>query len=275
MPESEVLDDSIKGKLENTSKAFRKLFLMRFTLELIRHSRVEEFFALKKVLEKKAQKEKEEEKIFKKRYGKQKLIPSIMHREPFARRELPKEAEPIFAKFTPQPLPQAPHLPAARPTPSPLKPRGPLRIPEYPLPPNLQYIRPVPRNVEIDLGRLNPITQDPNVRSIECNGPEENLIVRGNTGTRTTNIVLSKEEIDQILQTFSQVSKIPVHEGVVKIVVGRLILSAIISDVVGSKFIIRKMAPQMLPPGPGFAPSSPSRMMPGPQSMPSSRLISR
>ena len=127
-------------------------------------------------------------------------------------------------------------------------------IPEYPLPPTVQNIKPIPTNIQIELGKLNPLIQDQNVRSIECNGPEENIIVRGNIGTKTTRIILSKEDIDQIINAFSESARIPISEGVFKIVVGRLILSAIISEVVGCKFIIRKMTPQ--------SPSLPQERMP-------------
>jgi len=60
-------------------------------------------------------------------------------------------------------------------------------------------------------------------------------------GTKRTNIILNKEEIDQIIKKFSETAKIPLYEGIFRVVVGKLILSAIISDVIGSKFIIKKM----------------------------------
>jgi hypothetical protein len=60
-------------------------------------------------------------------------------------------------------------------------------------------------------------------------------------GAKPTSIVLGKEEINSIIKTFSDIAKIPLHEGVYRVVAGRLILSAIISDVIGSKFMIKKM----------------------------------
>ena len=53
--------------------------------------------------------------------------------------------------------------------------------------------------------------------------------------------ILSKEEINEIIIKFSQASKIPTHEGVFRVAVGKFIFSAIISDVISSKFIIQKM----------------------------------
>ncbi|RLG10250.1 hypothetical protein DRN69_09340 [Candidatus Pacearchaeota archaeon] len=117
-----------------------------------------------------------------------------------------------------------------------------LRIPEPRLPPKFQYLKPQPTSKEIDLGKLNPLIKDPLVKLIECDGPDERLIVQGAMGRKPTNIVLNKEEIDEIINKFSETSKIPVHTGIYRVVVGRLILLSIISEIIGSKFIIKKMA---------------------------------
>ncbi|MGY4884481.1 MAG: hypothetical protein ACP5NZ_02780 [Nanobdellota archaeon] len=109
------------------------------------------------------------------------------------------------------------------------------------LPEHIQYLRPTPVNKDIDLAKLNPLINDPMVNTIECYGSEENIVVKGRMGTKKTPIILTKEEIDDIIQRFSRETKIPVQEGVFKVVAGRLILLAIISEVVGSKFVIKKM----------------------------------
>ena len=91
------------------------------------------------------------------------------------------------------------------------------------------------------MGKLNPLIKDRVVRNIACNGPDKNIMVKGMMGRKITNIILSEEEINQTIKKFSEIAKIPVYEGIFKVAVGRLILSAIISKVVGSKFIIKKM----------------------------------
>ncbi|MAG79238.1 hypothetical protein CMI40_02580 [Candidatus Pacearchaeota archaeon] len=116
-----------------------------------------------------------------------------------------------------------------------------LVIPEPRLPPRFQYLRPVPKDIEVDLEKLNPLLKDPMVKTIECNGPGKKINVRTNI-LRTTNIILNKEEIDGIIKKFSDATRIPIQEGIFKVVLGRLILTAIISNIIGSKFIIRKMA---------------------------------
>ena len=116
-----------------------------------------------------------------------------------------------------------------------------LVIPEQKLPPNLQYLQPTPTDKGIDLGKLNPLIKDPMVKIIDCPGPDQNVVVTGNMGTKKTGIILGRDEISDIVEKFSAESKIPAHEGVFKVVVGRFIFLAIVSEIIGSRFTIRKM----------------------------------
>lgn len=202
--------------MEKFSQNFKKLFLLYFTKELIMHSASGEVLQLQNL---------EREQI---KEGKKEFLRSIKTRIPQKKEELKKEDldfYKIFKEMTPKINLQARSL----------------RIPEPKLPPHLQYLKPVPREIKIDLEKLNPLIKDPAVKIIECNGPDEHIVVRGTMGTKPTNIVLNKEEIESVIKKFSEISKIPAHEGIYKVVVGRLILSAIISEIIGSKFIIKKM----------------------------------
>ena len=117
-----------------------------------------------------------------------------------------------------------------------------LRIPKTRLPKHLQYLKPTPSNVpEIELGKLNQLIKDPVVRTIQCDGPDRNIFVKGNMGTKNTNIVLTKQEIEDIIKKFSEATKIPTTEGLFKVVYGKLNFNAIISQVTDSRFIITKM----------------------------------
>lgn len=130
-----------------------------------------------------------------------------------------------------------------------IKPKKPLqqpkkiiKVPKTKLPSHLQYLKPsANKSAELELGKINLLLKDPMVKEIECNGPDQHILVRGVMGTKETNIVLTKEEIDQIIKTFSDAAKIPVHEGLFKVVVGRFVFSSIVSNITGSKFIINKM----------------------------------
>jgi hypothetical protein len=116
-----------------------------------------------------------------------------------------------------------------------------LRIPETHLPETFGYLKPIPIALEIDLGKLNDLAKDPSVRTIECNGPDEQVVVEGRMGRKVTGTILTKEEIEEIIGKFSQVSKIPISTGIYRVVAGRLLFSAIISEIVNSKFIIKKL----------------------------------
>jgi len=215
---SEIL---IKEQIKS-SKEFRKFFLLQFTKELIKHSGEGEVFELKNILKKEADEKKQEIKKEKKK------IQQIIK----------EKKEPLLTLKEKLPLRNKLFKPIPRP---PITRSRILRIPEPKLPPRFQYLTPTPTKIQIDLEKLNPLIKDPAVKVIECNGPDENIIVRGTMGAKRTNIILNKEDIDNIIKKFSETAKIPIHEGIFRVVVGKLILSAIISDVVGSKFIIKKM----------------------------------
>lgn len=192
--------------LEKTSLEFRKLFLLEFTKELVRNSSPELFIEQTLREEKKEIKEQVKEEI-------KRIEKPVLKKEELV---IPK----IRRKELRTPI---------------------LRIPEPMLPQRLQYLKPTPTKREIELGKLNPLIKDPMVVSIQCNGADENIVVSGKMGTKKTGIILNKQEIDEVIQKFSKIAKIPVQEGVTKIVAGKLILSAIVSNVVSPKFVIKKM----------------------------------
>lgn len=199
---------------------FKKFFLLQFTKQLIVNSAPQEIFKLERILEeKKKQKlqehpeEIEHEKI-KEKFEKSNLSKQKVFSKPLIKRKnFPFE-----------------HISNAR-----------LTIPESRFPERLRYIQPVPMKKEIDLDDINPLIQDPFVEIIECYGPEQNILVSGKMGTKKTRITLTKEEIDKIIKKVSETTKIPASEGIFKVAVGRLIFMAIISEVIGSKFLIKKM----------------------------------
>jgi hypothetical protein len=115
-------------------------------------------------------------------------------------------------------------------------------INSYKIPSTISDIMPVPSAEVIDIGKLNPFVTDPTVRLIECNGAEKIIVVKRIRGeTRTTNIKLNEDEIIGVIKEFSERARIPIEKGIFKAAVGKLIISAIISDFVGSKFLITKI----------------------------------
>ena len=70
---------------------------------------------------------------------------------------------------------------------------------------------------------------------------EKDVMVIGTMGRKKTNIFLNEVEVEEVVKRFSKATKIPFHEGVFRVVAGRLIFSAIVSPNIGSKFLIKKM----------------------------------
>lgn len=206
--------------LKTTSNNFKKTFLLAFTRELIINSAPTDFFKLKHLLE---QEKKPSEKFKTKIKEKVKLkLPkkeiSEMIRIPSVPRQIQRPVKQV--------LPQKP-LSVPRPE----------RLPQQ-----FAHLKPSFQKVEIDLGKLNDFVNDSKVKVIECNRPDSKIQVSGAMGTKPTNVSLSKEEIDEIIQKFSEKGKVPIDEGLNKIIVGNLVLNAIVSEEATTKFTIRKMA---------------------------------
>ena len=214
---------------ETFSQNFKRIFLLTFTKELIAHSAKRDIIKLQSIIESKELERKEKPlgwpiRTFTKKI-KEIKIPA---QEIFERSiEIPPIKKPVEIQIKPRPFAKF-----AKPL---------LFIPEPKLPPHLEYLKPTATTeVEIDLLKLNPLIKDSAVKIIEAD-PDERVIVGGTMGTKPTDIILNKEDIDKVINKFSETSKIPVNEGIYRVVVGNLILSAIISETIGSKFIIKKM----------------------------------
>lgn len=231
--------------LQQTSKNFKKFFLLEFTKELIRSTETYKELRIKKEVKKVIH-----EKLIKPKPSQKKLLGKKILRG-VIKEKIKRDSEMIsqlkreetlaeFKKFyslTKPVKPSSLRAPFSYTIPAPLK------IPESRLPETVQYLKPIPTSRMIDLGKLHPLIRDSLVKVIECNGPDEKIIVMGTMGRKSTKIILTKEEINDTINKFSEAAKIPVHEGVFKVVFGRLIFSAMISEVVSSKFLIRKMVP--------------------------------
>jgi|TARA_B100001971_G_scaffold213568_1_gene247313 CRISPR/Cas system-associated protein Cas7 (RAMP superfamily) len=232
-----------KSKLNNSQKKF---VLLQFTKELIKHSAEGEVFELKNVLKKESKEREENIKKRKLRFLTNSHNPPQNKRKKLieTKRITPEEEIKSELKNFSSSSYKLNEVEIMN---KPLRPQikkmslSPIIVPKSKLPPRLQYLKPTPTNFEIDLGKLNPLIKDPLVKKIECIGVNKNIIVSGMIGRKKTDIILNREEVEQIIKIFSETAKIPIHEGVFKVVLGKLILSAVISNIIGSKFIIKKM----------------------------------
>jgi hypothetical protein len=113
------------------------------------------------------------------------------------------------------------------------------------LPPTMPMmnISPQPIPAGFTLGKLDPLLSDNMVTSIECSGPGRPVLVKTLGKVSATQISLDQEEIQKVIDNFSQTAKIPPLGGVFKAAVGSLIITAVISEFVGSRFIINKYTP--------------------------------
>lgn len=218
--------------LKQTSKSLRARFILQFTEELIRSTEIYRELKIKRevrgVIK---EEEKREREGFKPSKDIRNIVKEKLKGDMMKVAQLEKEGLPLELAILSKPSAIRRIRQRVRR----------LRIPDSILPPTVQHIRPIPTRVNVDIGKLNPLIRDPLVKTIESNGPDQKLVVSGIMGRKNTNITLSKEEIDEIIEGFSRETKIPADEGIFKAAIGGLIISAIVSDIVGSKFIIKKM----------------------------------
>ncbi len=221
---------------EIPKESFAEYFFLNFTKELLRNTETYNRVFLEK-----------EVKVVLEKESKKHLSLEKGDVKGFVKRKLKEEERKISQLQKGEGGPRKGFIPSmAKPVP---KRTSPFQMPQFRLPETVSHYRPVPLAIDIDLDKLNPLVRDPAVNVIECSGPDKKVHVLGAMGKKPTGIVLTKEEIDSVIERFSQETRIPIHEGVFKMVFGKLILTAIVSEVVGSKFIITKMR-ALPPPGP-------------------------
>jgi hypothetical protein len=145
------------------------------------------------------------------------LLKKIKKREIINTDFIPKPSEKIISKTFKKPL-----------------------ISERTKPPLMQISK---QPVQGEYGKLTPIIQDVSISSIECPGPGKNINIIRAGQKQFTKIILSPHEINDLLEDFSQKANIPLIEGIFRAAVDDLIINAIISDSIGSRFIIKKQTP--------------------------------
>ena len=91
-----------------------------------------------------------------------------------------------------------------------------------------------------DYGKLTPLLNDPSISTIECSGANKPLMIIRAGQKQGTRISLSAEEIKEILQKVSDVVHIPLLEGVFRAAADNFSINAVISEMIGSRFVIKK-----------------------------------
>ena len=120
----------------------------------------------------------------------------------------------------------------------------PAQMPQRAFRPMPQMSRPMPpaqqASIDIDLGKINYLVQDAKVAKIECKGPGKNLIATKMGMIAQASLILTEDEVLAIIKTFSEKTHIPLIGGTFKALYKNLLMTAIISEDLGSRFIIEK-----------------------------------
>ncbi len=91
--------------------------------------------------------------------------------------------------------------------------------------------------------KLNFLIRDPAITEIECSGSDQPILVKKAGVIQRTKVALSIEEVYELIAEFSQKTKIPVVEGTFKAALDNLVLTAILSETLGPRFILHKKIP--------------------------------
>ena len=123
-------------------------------------------------------------------------------------------------------------------------------VPKAPAPPKVVPLA-TPENVQTAPGQsydqITLLLNDPSVSAIECQGAGKPLMVIRMGQRQITKIVFSAEGIKEILDRISETAHIPLLEGVFRAAVDNFSINAVISEIIGSKFIIKKQVTHTAP----------------------------
>ena len=119
-------------------------------------------------------------------------------------------------------------------------------VPVSPMPrlsPAIQPKKPMPRLPSYsDFKKLSALLSDPSVSYIECPGAGKNVLVSRYGQKQITKIQPNKEDIREFLESVAEKARVPMLEGVFRAAVDNFMVSAVVSDMIGSRFIIKKQA---------------------------------
>lgn len=89
-------------------------------------------------------------------------------------------------------------------------------------------------------GKINALINDPSISTIQCDGADKPISVIRAGQRQITKIVLNKEEVQGVLDKVAEDAHIPLLEGVFRAAVNGFAINAVISEMIGSRFVIKK-----------------------------------
>ena len=91
-----------------------------------------------------------------------------------------------------------------------------------------------------NLNTIRSILKDPIVFSLECPGENRPIIINRSGIITISNVILSKDEIDTMMKEISEKTRIPMQKGVFKALFEDFLVIAVLSDYIGTRFVIQK-----------------------------------
>ncbi|HLC53683.1 MAG TPA: hypothetical protein VJK03_04010 [Candidatus Nanoarchaeia archaeon] len=154
-----------------------------------------------------------------------------------ARRQFPQEKAPIKNLLVKPELPKNiqpfPVIRTILPHPLPLR-----RMPPQEMQPRSQM--PMQKIELATLAKISAILSDPATSSIECPGPDKPLMVSRRGLVQSIPLQFTTEEITAIMTEISKKTRIPLGTGVFKAVLGNLLITAVSSEFIGTRFLLQK-----------------------------------
>jgi len=97
-----------------------------------------------------------------------------------------------------------------------------------------------------EFGKIDALLKDPTVTTIECPGENKNIIVIRSGMRQPTKIILTKDNIYEILKKIAEIARVPLIEGVFRAAIRDIVLDSVVSKTIGSRFVIKKYNPYAL-----------------------------
>lgn len=95
-------------------------------------------------------------------------------------------------------------------------------------------------NANNKYGKIAPLLDDASVSTIECLGEGKELMIIRAGQKQRTRISLNSVEINDILEVVADAAHIPLIEGVFRANVEGFSMNAVVSEMVGSRFVVKK-----------------------------------
>ena len=91
-----------------------------------------------------------------------------------------------------------------------------------------------------DIGKLNLFIKNPDINAIECNGPNNVLVVKKGPQAITTTTTLTNDEINDIIHKFSIETKTEITP-IFKAAANGMMITAFVSPIIGTRFVLNKI----------------------------------